>query len=85
MSGAARLWSTDYPAVRRIMGPERAELDDDSLEEMLEVLLPPPAPPRLLDGKPTRNSEEPKKGDNILACTKRACSCRRVTDRWERR
>lgn len=41
MNGAP--WSirdTDFPAIRRVMGPDRERLDDDALEELLGDLFP---------------------------------------------
>jgi hypothetical protein len=43
----ARTWrisETDYPAIRRVMGPERAEIDDADLEGLLGELFPGAAP-----------------------------------------
>jgi hypothetical protein len=35
---------TDFPAVRRVMGPERNRLDDDSVEQLLTELFPDSEP-----------------------------------------
>jgi hypothetical protein len=38
--GRWHLAETDYPAVRRVMGPDRMQLDDDALEVLLERTFP---------------------------------------------
>lgn len=43
-SRAWRISQTSYPAVRKVMGPERAEIDDEYLEGMLGELFPHAAP-----------------------------------------
>lgn len=40
MSRGFRLQETEYPAVRRVMGPDRERLDDAALEGVLEGLFP---------------------------------------------
>jgi hypothetical protein len=46
MAGIAlwQLTDTDYPAVRRVMGPDRTRLDDDELELLLERTFPDAEP-----------------------------------------
>lgn len=39
-SRARRIADTDYPAVRRVMGPRRERLDDPELEDMLVEMFP---------------------------------------------
>ena len=44
-----RLDPTDYPATRRVMGPIRERLDDQSLEAVLEEVFPDTAPEHVED------------------------------------
>ncbi|MEP6689611.1 MAG: hypothetical protein ABJD07_00565 [Gemmatimonadaceae bacterium] len=43
------LTETDYPAVRRVMGPERERLDDEALESVLEEVFPGAEPEHVED------------------------------------
>jgi len=45
----AHLFDTDYPAVRRVMGPERDVLSDDALEDMLASTFPDHEPGEIED------------------------------------
>lgn len=44
MTARVHLVGTAYPAVRRVMGSMRRELDDDNIEELLESMFPTTAP-----------------------------------------